>query len=123
MGQPVRLEENFVTNLKPSTKMTPRGSRPRHFSHRKPPFIDSVEDELARDPGSVKGPHLGSTSSTPSYNPILCPDLVPALILALIPAPTPAPVTTNELFKKFMKAYLKTNQGLRQPPMERKQNF
>ena len=38
-------------------------------------------------------------------------------------APTPAPPSTNELFKRFMKAYLESNQGPSQPPEECKQPF
>ena len=95
---------------------------------RKPPSIDSVEDELARDLGSVGGPYSGSTSPAPSYKPNLGPDLVPALIPVLVPTPTPtpvptptfAPVPTNKLFKKFMEAYLELNQGPRQLLAERK---
>ena len=101
--------------------MAPGGSRPRRSPRRNPPPIDPVEDELARDPGSVGGPNSGSTSPAPSRNPTPGPDLVPALIPAPIPAPTPAPVASEELFKKFMKAYLETNQGPRQP--EHKRNF
>ena len=82
-----------------------------------------MEDELAREPGPVGGPHSGSISPAPSRNPFPGLELVPALNLAPIPAPTPAPVVSEELFKKFMKAYLETNQGLRQPPEEREQIF
>ena len=119
--------------------MASGGSRPRHSPCQNPPPIDPVEDELTRDPGSVGSPHLSSTSPTPSRNPTPGPDLVPALIpapvfaqtpapvLAQTPAPvlawTPALVATNKLFKKFMKAYLKTNQGPRQPPVERKRTL
>ena len=97
------------------------GSRPRRSPRRNPPPIDPVEDELARDPGSVGGPNSGSTSPAPSRNPTPGPDLVPALIPAPIPAPTPAPVASDELFKKFMKAYLETNQGPKQ--LERKETL
>ena len=81
----------------------------------------TVEDELAREPGPVGNPHSGSTSPAPSRNPSPGPKLVPALNPAPVPAPTPAPVASEELFKKFMKAYLETNQGPRQP--ERKQTL
>ena len=70
-----------------------------------------MEDELARDPGSVGTLYLGSTSPTSSRNFIPGPNLVPALILTPVPTPIPALIPTNELFKKFMKAYLETNQG------------
>ena len=104
-GQPACLEENFVTKPKLSTKMALEGSNScRSLCWNSPP-IDPVEDKLARDPSSVGGPNSDSTSSTPSQNPTPGPDLVSALILA----PTPAPVATDELFKKFMKAYLETN--------------
>ena len=99
--------------------MAPRGSRPCRSPRQNPPLIDPVEDKLARDPGSVKGPNSGSTSSAPSYNPTPGLDLVPALISAPVRAPTPAPAATDELFKKFMKAYLETNQEPRQPERER----
>ena len=72
-----------------------------------------MEDELARDPDSVEGPNLGSTSLAPSCNSTPGPDLVPALIFAPVPAPTPASVATDELLKKFMKTYLEMNQGPR----------
>ena len=121
MGQPARLEENFVIEPKSSIEMAPGGSCPRRSPRRNPPPIDSVEDKLARNPSSVRGPNSGSTSSALSRNPTPGPDLVPALILVLIPAPTPAPVASDELFKKFMKAYLETNQGPKQP--EREQNL
>ena len=75
-----------------------------------------MEDELAIDPSLVRGPHSGSTSSTLSRNPTPSPDQVSALI----PTPAPAPISTNELFKKFMMAYLESNQGPKQPPAERK---
>ena len=101
--------------------MAPKGSRPCHSPCRNSPPIDPVEDEIARDPGPVGDPHSGSTSLVLSYNPTSGPELVPALIPAPVPTPTPAPVATNELFKKFMKAYLETNQGPRQP--ERKQTL
>ena len=74
-----------------------------------------MEEKLARDPGSVGGLNSGSTSPAPSRNPTPSPDLVPTLIPAPVPAPTPVPAATNELFKKFMKAYLETNQEPRQP--------
>ena len=97
MGQLPRLEENFVTDFKSSIKMAPGGfcfccSPCRNF-----PSLDLVENELARDPGPVGGPHLGSTSSAPSRNPTPGSELVPALIPALVFAP--APPSSNELFK------------------------
>ena len=95
--------------------MALRGSRPRRSPRRNPPPIDPVEDELARDPSSVGGPNSGSTSPALSCNPTPGPDLVPALISAPVPAPTPALVASEELFKKFMKVYLETNQRPRQP--------
>ena len=99
--------------------MAPGGSRPRRSPRRSPrrnpPPTDPVEDELARDPGPDGGPHSGSTSPAPSRNPTPGPVQVPALI----PAPAPAPVSTDELFKKFMKAYLESNQGPKPPPAER----
>ena len=75
-----------------------------------------MENKLARDPGPVEDLHSGSTSFAPSCNPTPGPDLVPAAVSA----PTPAPAATNDLFKQFMKAYLKLNQGPRQPLAEYK---
>ena len=123
MGEPVYSEENFVTEPKSSIEMVPGGSRPCCSPYWNPPPIDPVEDELTRDPGSVGGPHSGSTSPAPFCNPTPGPDLVPALIPAPVPAPTSALVATNELFKKFMKAYLEINQGPRQPTAEPRQTF
>ena len=80
-----------------------------------------MEDELARDPGSVGGLYLGNTSPAPSHNPI--PD--PKLVSALIPAPVPAAAlpSSNKLFKQFLRAYLESNQGSRQPLAERERSF
>ena len=103
--------------------MAPGGSRPRRPPHRStrrnPPLTDPVEDELTRDPGPVTGLHSGNISPAPSYNPTLGPDQVSALIPALALVLASAPTLTDELFKKFMKAYLESNQGPRQPPAER----
>ena len=82
-----------------------------------------MEDELAREPGPVGGPHSGSTSPALSCNPTPGPELVPALNPAPVPAPTPAPPSSNELFRQFMKAYLESNQGPRPPPAERERSF
>ena len=123
MSQPARSKENFVTKPKSSIEMAFERSHSPHSPCRNPPHIDPVEDELARDPGLVGGLHLGSISPAPSRNPTLGPDLVPALIPAPVLAPTPALVANDELFKKFMKVYLETNQGPRQPPTEREQIF
>ena len=101
--------------------MALRRSRPRRSPCRNPIPIDPVENKLARDPGSVGGLNLGSTSPAPSRNPTPGPDLVFALIPAPILTPTLALVAFDKLFKKFMKAYLETNQELRQP--EREQNL
>ena len=78
-----------------------------------------MEDELVRDPSLVGNLYLGSTSPTLSRNLIPGPDQVSALILALIPAPA----FTDKLFKKFMKAYLESNQVPRQSLAERKWLF
>ena len=101
--------------------MASGGSRPCCSPRRNPPLIDPMEDELARDPGPVGGPHSVSTSPNSSRNPTPGPDQLPDLISAPAPVPNLAPAPTNELFKKFMKAYLESNQGPRQPPMECKQ--
>ena len=78
-------------------------------------LTDLVEEGLARDPGQVKDPHLGSTSSTLFYNPTLGSTLVSALVSTL--------VATNDLFKQFMRAYLKLNKGSSQLSVQHKQPF
>ena len=83
--------------------------------------MDPVEDELARDPGPVGGLHSGSISPAPSRNPIPGPKLVSALIPA--PVPALAPPSSDELFRQFIRAYLESNQGPRQPPAEREQSL
>ena len=117
MGKPVRLKKNFVTDPKSSTEMVPGGFRPCRSPRRNLSPLDLVEDELAREPGPVGGPHSDSTSLAPSRNPTPGPKLVPA------PVPASAPPSLNELFKQFMRAYLESNQGLRQLPAEREQSF
>ena len=87
--------------------MASESSCPCRFPYRNLLLVDPMENELAKDPGPVGCPHSGGTSPAPSRNPSLGLALVPALISPL----TPAPVPTNELFKQFMKAYLKSNQG------------
>ena len=101
--------------------MAPEGSDPYCSPRRNLLLINPIEDKLARDPGSVGGPHSGSTSPALSCNPTPGPKLVPALILALIP--TSAPPSSDELFKQFMKAYLESNQGPSRLPAEREQSF
>ena len=101
--------------------MAPGGSRPCRSPCRNPLSLDPVEDELGRESGLVGGPHSGSTSPPPSHNLYPGPELVLALNLAPVPAPTPALVAFEELFKKFMKVYLETNQGPRQ--LKREQNL
>ena len=107
--------------------MATGGSRPYRSPRRSPHqnflFIDTVEDEFARDPGPVGSPHSGNTFFATSCNHTPGLDQVPALIPAPAPTPTPAPALINELFKKFMKAYLESNQGPRQPPAERKRSL
>ena len=70
--------------------------------HNPPP---GAEDELVGDPPGA--PNKGS--NTPTHFP------------GVSWAPTLVSPSTNELFKQFMKAYLKSNQGPSQPPEERKQ--
>ena len=103
--------------------MAPGGSRPCRSPRRNLPPLDPVEDELAREPGPVEGPHSGSTSPALSRNPTPGPELVPALNPAPVPAPVPAPPASDELFRQFMRAYLESNQGPRQPPAEREQSL
>ena len=85
--------------------MAPGKSRPRH----------SLYWNLF--PGSA----FPFPSPALSCNPTPAPVPAPALALPLVPIP--APTATNELFKQFMKAYLETNQGPKQPPAERKQSL
>ena len=121
MGQPARLEENFVTDPKSSAEMAPGGFRPCCSPCRNLLPLDPVEDKLVREPGPVGGPHSGSTSPALSRNPTPGPELVPALNPAPVPAPVPAPPASDELFRQFMRAYLESNQGPRQLPAEREQ--
>ena len=108
MGQPARLEENFVTDLKSSIEMAPGGSRPRRSPRRNLPSFDPVEDELAREPGLVGGPHSCSTCPVLSRNPTPGPKLVPALNSAPIPAPVPAsaPPSFDECFQTIHEGLL-----------------
>ena len=98
-----------------------RGFCPCRSPRQKLSLLNPMEDEFAKDPGPVGGLHSGSTSSVPSRNSTSGPKLV----LALIPAPFPPPAlsSSNELFKQFIRAYLESNQGPRQPPAEREQSF
>ena len=68
------------------------------------------KDEPAEGP--PRAPTKSSNTSTPF--PAVFRTSTP------IPAPAPTPSSTNELFKRFMKAYLKSNQGPSQPLAERK---
>ena len=121
MGQPACLEKDLFTNpLKSSTEMAPRGSRPCYSPRRNLP-INPIKDELARNPGPVRGLYSDSTSPALFCNPTPGPKLVFALNPASIPVP--APPSSNELFKQFMRAYLESNQGPRQPLVERKQSL
>ena len=107
MGQPACSEKDLLTNLiKSPTKMASGDFCLCRSSRRNLP-IDLVEDELAKDPGPVKGSHLGSISPAPSRNPTPGLKLVPALIPA--PVFAPAPPSSNELFRQFMRAYLELN--------------
>ena len=99
------------------------GSRPYRSLCRNLPPIDNIEDELARDPGPAKSSHLGNTSPVLSCNPTPGPALVLALIFAPVSILAPALPSSNELFRKFIKSYLESNQGLKQPLAERKQFF
>ena len=83
--------------------MTPGRSRPRRFPYQNLP------------PGSA----FPFSGPTPSYN--LTP--APAPVLTPVPSPIPTPAATDELFKTFIKAYLKSNQGSRQLLAECKQTL
>ena len=108
MGQPVRSKEDLLTDpLKSSTEIAPGGSHPHRSPCRNLP-MDPVEDELARDPGPVRGPHSGSTSPAPSRNPTPGPEPVPARIPAPVPAPVPAPAppSSNEIVQTIHEGLL-----------------
>ena len=81
------------------------GPRTRRSPRRNPP--PGGEDELAGGPPGA--PTEGS--HTPTHFP------------AVSWAPTPAPPFNDELFKRFIKAYLESNQGPSQSPKEHKQLF
>ena len=76
----------------------------RSLCHNLPP---GSEDKLTEGPPRV--PNEGSNTPTHSST-VFC-------------APTSAPPSTDELFKQFMKAYLESNQGPKQPLKERKQHL
>ena len=101
--------------------MAPGGSRPRCSPRRNLSTLDPVEDELAREPGPVGGPCSGSSSLALSCNHTPGPKLV--LALNLDPVPAPAPPCSKKLFKQFMRTYLKSNQGPKQPPAKREQSL
>ena len=101
--------------------MVPGGSRPCRSSCQNVFPIDPMEDELARNPGSVKSLHSGGISPAPSYNPTPGPKLVSALIPALFPAP--ALPSSNKLFKQFMRIYLELNQRPNRLPVERERSL
>ena len=103
--------------------MAPGGSRSCHSPRQNFFPIDYVEDELARDPGPTNGSHLDNISPAPSHNPTLGSTLIFALIPVPVPTLTSALPFSNELFRQFMKAYLKTNQGPRQLLTGHKQSF
>ena len=69
----------------------------------------------------------GNTPPSPrailSCNPSPDPALVLALVATLVPDPTLTLIINNELFKKFIKAYLVSNQRLQQSSAECKQTF
>lgn len=69
-----------------------------------------MEDEFARDPSPINGFYLGINSFAPFSNPALGPALVSALIPAPVSAPAPALPFFDELFRQFIKTYLKINQ-------------
>ena len=78
-------------------------------SHRN--FLQGGEDELTR--GLPEAFTQGSNTTTPS----------PAVSRAPTPTIAPIPLSTDELFKRFIKTYLESNQGLNQSPEERKRLF
>ena len=80
-------------------------ARPRTCCSPRHNPLPGVEDEGGPPRANTK------SSNTPTYSG------------AISWAPTPAPPSTNELFKRFMKAYFKSNQGSSQPLEERKRPF
>ena len=87
------------------------GSRLCCFFCRNLPFIDYMEDELAKDPGPAEDFHLDSTSPALSCNPTLGPTLIPALISAPISTSASTLPSSDKLFNQFMKVYLEFNPG------------
>ena len=80
--------------------MAPGDFRSCHSPHQNLSLIDLVKNELAKDLGPDKNPHLGSISSVLSCNLTPDPTLVPALASTLL--------FSNKLFKQFIKAYLES---------------
>ena len=101
--------------------MAPGGFRPHCFLCQNLLPIDHMKDDLARDPGPTNSFYLGSISPILFCKLTPGPALVAALIPALAPALALALLSFDKLFKQFMKAYLESNQGLRQPSAKRKQ--
>ena len=100
MGQSARLEEDLLINpIKSSTMLAPRVSLSYCFPHW----------NLSSNGVSL---FLGFA---PSCNLTLTP--------TPISSPSPALVATNDLLKQFMKTYLETSQGLKQPPLKQEQFF
>ena len=91
MSHPACLEENFVTDLKLSTKMASGESRPCCYLCQNFSFTNPVKDKLARDPGPARGLYSGSISLALSHNPIS--------VLALVSALAATPAAINDLFK------------------------
>ena len=123
-GQPARLKKVLLTDpIKSFIEIAPGWYRLRRSPRRNLLLLDSIENELARNPGLVGGPYLYSTSPAPSRNPIPGSELVFVLISASVPTPISALAlpSFDELFKEFMRGYLESNQGSRQPLAERKQ--
>ena len=87
-----------------------------HYSSCQNLFLDSIS--LFLGPALSCNPILG-----PAAVLALAPTPIPTSALALVPAPAFTLAATNDLFKQFIKAYLETNQGPRQSPVERKGLF
>ena len=89
--------------------MAPRGSRLYLFLYWNLSLINHIEDEFVRDPGPTNDFHLGSTFLALFYNPTLHPALVSTLIPALVSTLALTLPSSDELFKQFIKTYLKSN--------------
>ena len=124
MGQLACLEKDLLIDpIKSSIEITPGDFYFCLSFCRNLLPIDHIKDKLAKNLDPIINSHLGSTSPALSRKPAPGLTLVPTLIAVLIPVLALALILTNELIKKFIKAYFETNQGIKQPPAERVCHF